>query len=134
MLAIALIFIMLFVSYAVIFAGQNEPQLSKNMVFWEINQEFDIYSGNVRNIEVVDLSDVNLTIRDSSSDSTNSTDFLEDGLVIETDGDFNCTFFDRNNNGKLDDDDDFIVHNASAGDWVKLYLKSTGKELAYYTF
>ena len=54
--------------------------------------------------------------------------------MLETEGDFNCTFYDENSDDKLDEGDKFIVFNAAVGDKVKLYLKSTGKELAYYTF
>lgn len=133
LLAIALIFIMLFVSYVVIFTTQESPRLSKNMVFSEDQEELGTWYGKVEDI-TDDLSDMKLEIKDLSSDSNNSTDFLEDGIVLETEGNFNCTFLDKNDNGKLDDEDEFIVHHASAGDWVKLYLKSTGKKLAYYTF
>lgn len=133
MLAIILIIVMLFVSYAVIFAGQNEPQLSKNMVFYQDQEELGTWYGNVKNI-ARDLSDVKLTVHDSGSDTTNSTEVLEDGIVLETEGSFNCTFFDKNDNGKLDKDDEFVVHHASTGDWIKLHLKSTDKELARYTF
>ena len=102
------------------------------MVF-SLGNEFGTRYGNVEGI-TLDLSNVNLTIRDSSSKSTNSSDILEHGVVVETDGNFNCTFLDENSNGKLDEEDKFIVHNASAGDWVKLYLKSSGEEVAYYIF
>lgn len=132
LVAIALIFIMLFVSYVVIFAGQNN-QSSKNMVFSEDQEELGTWYGRVEDI-TEDLLDVKLKIKDSSSDSTNSIDFLEDGTVLETDGNFNCTFLDKNENGKLDEDDEFVVHHASSGDWIKLHLVSTGKEIAFYIF
>jgi hypothetical protein len=133
LLAIALIFIMLFVSYVVIFAGQNN-QSSKNMVFSEDQEELGTWYGKVEEISAKNLSDVKLKIKDSSADSSKSTDFLEDGTVLETEGNFNCTFFDKNKNGELDENDEFVVHNASSGDWIKLHLVSTGKEIAYYIF
>lgn len=131
-LAIALIFVMLFVSYVVIFTTQNSPSPSKNMVF-NLEEEPHIRTGNVKDV-TQDLSDVKLEIKDSSSDSTNSTEPLEDGVVVETDGNFNCTFYDKNDNSLLDEEDEFVVHNANNGDSVKLYLISTDEELAYYTF
>ena len=131
-LAIALIFVMLFVSYVVIFTTQNSPPPSKNMVF-NLEEELNIRTGKVEDV-TQDLSDVKLEIKDSSSDSTNSTEPLEDGVVVETDGNFNCTFYDKNDNGNLDDEDEFIVHNANNGDLIKLFLISTDEELAYYTF
>lgn len=132
-LAIALIFVMLFVSYVVIFTTQNSPPPSRNMVFSEDQEELGTWYGQVEDI-TQDLSDVKLEIKDSSSDSTNSTEPLEDGVVVETDGDFNCTFYDKNDNSLLDEEDEFVVHNANNGDSVKLYLISTDEELAYYTF
>ncbi len=132
-LAIALIFVMLFVSYVVIFTTQNSPPPSKNMVFSEDQEELGTWYGKVEDI-TYDLSDVKLEIKDSSSDSKNSTELLEDGLIMETDGNFNCTFYDKNGNGLLDEEDEFVVHNANNGDSIKLYLISTDEELAYYTF
>jgi hypothetical protein len=133
-LAIALIFVMLFVSYVVIFTTQNSPPPSKNMVFSEDQEELGTWYGKAEDIPTQDLSDVKLEIKDSSSDSTNVTELLEDGVVVETDGNFNCTFYDKNDNGNLDEEDEFVVHNANAEDSVKLYLISTDEELAYYTF
>lgn len=132
MLVIALFFIMLFVSYAVIFSGQQNSQ-SKNMVFEQDQDELRTYYGKVEDIEE-DLSDIKITIRDASSKSENSTEFLEDGLILKTEGNFNCTFFDKNSNGKLDDNDEFIVYNVSSGDTIKLYLKSSDDKIAYYNF
>lgn len=131
-LAIALIFVMLFVSYVVIFTTQNSPSPSKNMVF-NLEEEPNIRTGNVKDV-TQDLSDVKLEVKDSSSDSSNSTEPLEDGVVVKTDGNFNCTFYDKNDNGLLDEEDEFLVQNAKNGDSVKLYLISTDEELAYYTF
>lgn len=132
-LAIALILVMLFVSYVVIFTTQNTPSHSKNMVFSEDQEELGTWYGKVEDI-THDLSNVKLEIKDSSSDSKNSTALLEDGSVIETDGNFNCTFYDKNDNGNIDEEDEFVVHNANNGDSVKLFLISTDEELAYYTF
>lgn len=131
-LAIALIFVMLFVSYVVIFTTQTSPPSSKNMVF-NLEEEPNIRTGKVEDV-TQDLSDVKLEVKDSSSDSTNTTEPLEDGVVVETDGNFNCTFYDKNDNGNLDEEDEFVVHNAKNGDSVKLFLISTDEELAYYTF
>ncbi len=133
MLAIVLVFILLFVSYVVIFAGQDDPNLPKNMVFSQDPEELDTYYGNVKDINE-ELSDIKVTIFDSNADSKNRTESLVDGTIIETQGNFNCTFFDKNSNGKLDSDDEFIVHNASIGDWVKIYKKSSDTEIAFYQF
>lgn len=133
MLAIALIFIMLFVSYVVIFSSPDKSSPSKNMVFREDKDEIGTWYGNVENIDE-NLSNINLSIKDISADSTNKTSVLEHGMIIETNGNFNCTFLDENDNGKLDKEDSFIVHNANAGDWIKVYKKTSDKAVAYYTF
>jgi hypothetical protein len=133
MLAIVLIFIMLFVSYVVIFAGQNDEPRSKNMVFFRDPEIQDKYTGSVNNINE-DLSDIKMTIRDASSDRTNTTEDIRNGTVLETDGNFICIYYDKNNNNKLDSGDEFVVNNAAADDHIEISLKSSGDELAYYTF
>ncbi len=133
MVAIALIFVMLFVSYVVIFTSHDTPPAQKNMVFSKNDEELGTWYGNVTDINV-NLIDVRLTIHDSSSDSTNSTNVLVHGTILETLGNFNCTFFDWNSNGMLDSADEFRVHHASPGDQVNVYQKSTGEKVAYYTF
>ncbi len=130
--AIALIFVMLFVSYVVIFSSQNDPPSSKNMVF-NLEEEDGTRSGYVEGISIL-LSDINMTIKDSSSGSTIGTDVFEHGVVVETFGGFNCTFLDKNSNGMLDEGDDFIVYNAYPGDLVELFQKSTDEKVAFYTF
>jgi hypothetical protein len=133
MLAIAIIFVLLFVSFAVIITTQEGTQLSKNMVFRQDAEESGTYYGNVKDINI-DLSNVKVEIKDESSDSTNTEDTLADNMILETAGNFNCTFYDKNNNGKLDSADEFFVQNAGEGDLIKLYLKSSNTELAFYTF
>ncbi len=133
MLAVVLIFIMLFVSYVVIFAGQNDEPKSKNMVFYRDPEIQDKYTGRVNNINE-DLSNIKMTIRDASSDSTNTTEDIRNGTVLETDGNFICTYFDKNNNNKLDSEDEFVVNNAAADDRIEISLLSSGSELAYYAF
>jgi hypothetical protein len=132
-LAIALIFIMLFVSYVVIFAGQNDEPRSKNMVFYRDPEIQDKYTGNVNDINE-DLSNIKMTVKDASSGSTNTTEHVIDGIVLQTDGNFICTYFDKNGNNKLDSEDEFVVNNAAANDRIEISLKSGGGELAYYTF
>jgi hypothetical protein len=133
MIAVVLIFIMLFVSYVVIFAGQNDEPKSKNMVFFRDSEIQDKYTGNVKDINE-DLSDIKMTVRDASSDSTNTTEDVKDGIVMLTDGNFICTYFDKNNNNKLDSEDEFVVNNADADDRIEISIKSSGRELAFYTF
>lgn len=133
MLAVVLIFIMLFVSYVVIFAGQNDEPKSKNMVFYRDPDIQGKHTGNVNNINE-DLSDIKMTLKDASSDSSNTTQDVMDGIVLETDGNFICTYYDKNNNNKLDSEDEFVVNNAAAADRIEISLKSSGSELAYYTF
>ena len=133
MLAIAIIFVMLFVSFAVIITTQEGTKLSKNMVFEKDPDEEGIYYGNVRDVNI-DLSNVKMKIKDSSSKSENSTDSLTDKFILETEGNFNCTYFDRNSNGKLDSSDEFVVKGAFDGDVIRLTLKSSDTELAFYTF
>jgi hypothetical protein len=133
MLAVVLIFIMLFVSYVVIFAGQNDEPKSKNMVFFRDPDIQDKYTGHVNDINE-DLSNIKITLKDASSDSTNTTEDVRNGTVLETDGNFICTYYDKNNNNKLDSGDEFVVNNAAANDRIEISLKSSGSELAYYTF
>jgi hypothetical protein len=133
LLAIAVIFAMLFVSYVVVFTSQTPTIPSKNMEFYNVDLERGIYTGNVKNIDY-SLSDINLTIRDSSSDNKNSTQNLTTGYILETEGNFNCTFFDTNGNGRLDEDDEFKVYNAFTDDRIEIRLKDTEELVAYYTF
>jgi hypothetical protein len=133
MVAISIIFVMVFVSFAVFITSQEGTTLSKNMVFSQDAEESGTYYGNVRDVNI-DLSNVKIKIKDSSSDSTNSTETLEDNLILETDGNFNCTFSDKNANGKLDSQDEFFVQNADDGDTIRLFLKTSNNELAFYTF
>lgn len=133
MLAIAIIFVMLFVSFAVIITTQEGSKLSKHMVFEKDPEEEGTYYGNVRDVNI-DLSNVKIKIKDSSSKSENSTDSLSDKLILETEGNFNCTYFDRNSNGKLDPSDEFVVRNAFDGDVIRLTYKSSDTEFAFYTF
>jgi hypothetical protein len=133
MLAVVLIFIMLFVSYVVIFAGQNEEPKSKNMVFYRDSEIQDKYTGNVNDVNE-ELSNIQMTVKDASSDSTNTTEDVKDGIVLQTDGDFICTYYDKNSNNKLDSEDEFVVNNAAADDRIEISLKSSESELAFYTF
>jgi hypothetical protein len=133
MLAISIIFVMLFVSFAVIITTQEGTRLSRKMTFRKDPNENGTYYGNVKDINI-DLSNVKIKVKDSSSDSTNTTDILTNNLIIETQGNFNCTYFDKNLNDRLDPADEFVVHNAADGDLVKLYLISSNTELAFYTF
>jgi hypothetical protein len=134
MLAIAIIFVMLFVSFAVIITTQEGSKLSKDMVFEQDPDEEGTYYGSVKNVNI-DLSNVKMKIKDKSANSENSTTSLTDKTVLETpQGNFNITYFDRNSNGKLDAADDFLVKNAFHGDVVRLTLKSSNTELAFYTF
>ncbi len=133
LVVLALFIIFLFASYTVIFPNQNGFRLSKNMVFSQDPNIFDTYYGSVKDINE-NLSKVRLTLKDAGADATNATEVLEDGRVIETNGDFWCIFYDRNTNGMLDSNDEFVVHNVSSGDWIKIYLKSSDSELAFYQF
>jgi hypothetical protein len=133
MLAISIIFVMLFVSFAVIITTQEGTNLSKDMVFNKDPEETGTYYGNVKNINIA-LSNVKIKIKDSSSDSTNTTEELKNNLILETEGNFNCTYFDRNSNNQLDSADEFVVHNAADGDYIRVHLKSSNTELAFYIF
>ncbi len=55
MIVIAIIFVMIFVSFAVIITTQEGTELSKKMVFSQDNDEPGRYYGNVRDVNV-DLS------------------------------------------------------------------------------
>jgi hypothetical protein len=133
MIAISIIIVMVFVSFAVIITTQEGTNLSRNMVFSQDNDEPGTYYGNYQD-RTIDLSNVKMQITDSSAKSTNSTSDLKDGLILDTDGNFNCTFFDKNNNGKLDPQDEFFIQNADDGDTIRLFLKSSDSEIAFYTF
>ncbi|UCE38032.1 MAG: hypothetical protein JSW00_01970 [Thermoplasmata archaeon] len=132
LLVVAIIIIILFVS-TVIFSGQNNPNPTKNMVFYRDQDVMDSYSGNVRDVNV-DLSEVKLVLRDAGTDSSNSTEVLTDGIVVETQGDLRCIFHDKNKNGRLDPDDEFMVQNAYVGDGIQIIKKSNDSKLAFHTF
>jgi hypothetical protein len=133
MLAIAIIFVMLFVSFAVIITTQDASPDSKNMVFFQDNDIKGTYTGNVRGVNI-DLASVKMIIRDDSSDISNSTTNLVDGTILTTKGNFSCTYYDKNENGKLDSNDEFFVENADEGDWIRITLKTSDTKLAFYRF
>ena len=133
MVAIALIFVLLIVSYVVIFASPNPEDTSKNMTFSEDNEVQDKHTGKVEDISY-DLSEIYLTITDEGSGDVETIDELEDGSEAETQDGFNVTFFDENDDGKLTSTDRFVVYNADGGDALKVYLIDTDEVVAFYTF
>lgn len=133
MIVIAIIFVMIFVSFAVIITTQEGTKLSKNMVFSQDNEEPGKYYGNVREVNV-DLSFVRLKIKDASSSSTNETTNLANELKLDTEGNFTVTYFDKNSNGKLDPPDQFVVTDANEGDKITISYKSSDSVIAFYTF
>lgn len=133
MIAIAIIFVMIFVSFAVIITTQEGTKLSKNMVFSQDNEEPGKYYGNVKGVNI-DLSYVRLKIKDSSTSGSNVTTDLEHGTELDVKGNLTCTYFDRNSNGKLDPLDEFVVQNADEGDKVTISYKSSNSIIAFYTF
>ena len=133
MVAIALMFVLLIVSYVVIFASPNEPENSKNMTFSEDNDNPDIRIGKVEDISY-DLSEVYLSIKDAGTGTKKTIDVLEHEADAETPGGFNCTFFDENGDGKLTSKDKFVVYNADKRDEIKIYLIDSDEVVAFYTF
>ena len=133
MVAIALMFVLLIVSYVVIFASPNEPENSKNMTFSEDNDNPDKRIGKVEDISY-DLSEVYLSIKDAGTGTKKTIDVLEHEADAETLGGFNCTFFDENGDGKLTSKDKFVVYNADRGDELKIYDTATDDVVAFYTF
>jgi hypothetical protein len=133
MVAIALMFVLLIVSYVVIFSGPNTPENSKNMVFSEDNENPDIRIGNVEDLSY-ELSDVYLSIKDAGTGTKDTIDVLEQGSVAETLSGFNCTFFDENDDDKLTSKDKFVVYNAEKGDEIKIYLIDSNEVVAFYIF
>ncbi len=133
MVAIALMFVLLIVSYVVIFSSPNEPKNSKNMTFSEDNEDPDMRTGKVDDISY-DLSEVYLTIKDAGTGSKKIINVLVDGADAETLSGFNCTFFDENDDGMLTSKDKFVVYNADRGDELKIYLIDTNELVAFYTF
>ena len=133
MVAIALIFVLLIVSYVVIFASPNPPDSSKNMTFSEDNEDPDRHIGKVEDISY-NLSQIYLSIKDGGTGTRNTIDVLEHGAETETFGGFNCTFFDENDDGMLTSKDRFVVYNANRGDELKIFLIETDEVVAFYTF
>ena len=133
MLALAIIFVMLIVSYVVIFASPNEPVKSENMTFSQDQEDLTVYHGHVDGISH-DLSEVYVTIYDAGTDTRDTITDLAHMAKAETPGGFNCTFYDENGDGMLSSDDEFVVHNTASGDWIKVYLKETNTVVASYTF
>lgn len=133
MLALAIIFVMLIVSYVVIFASPNDPANSENMTFSQDPDNSDIRYGKVEGISH-DLSDVYITILDAGTNTRDSINPLAHEAEAETLGGFNCTFYDRDGDGQLSSADEFVVHNTARGDWIKVYLMDTNEVVASYTF
>lgn len=133
MVAIALMFVLLIVSYVVIFASPNEPENSKNMTFSEDNEYPDKHTGKVEDISY-DLSEVYLIIKDGGTGTEGTIDVLEHEAAVETFGGFNVTFFDENDDGNLTSKDRFIVYNPDRGDKLSIYIIETDEEVAFYTF
>ncbi|UCF07487.1 MAG: hypothetical protein JSW28_07505 [Thermoplasmata archaeon] len=133
MIAVALIFVLLFVSYVVIFSSPDNPSESKNMEFSLENEQENTRTGHVKGI-TYNLTEIDLKIMDASAGSEVVADTFENGTTLEAFGGLNCTFSDENGNGRLDAEDRFVVRNASRGDWVKLFLKGTDDVVAFYTF
>jgi hypothetical protein len=133
MIVIAIIFVMIFVSFAVIITTQEGTDLSKNMVFSQDNEEPGRYYGNVRDVNV-DLSFIKLKIKEDSSSISNETNNLVHETTLDTEGNFTCTYFDRNSNGKLDPSDEFEVENADEGDKITISYKSSDSVIAFYIF
>lgn len=133
MVAIALMFVLLIVSYVVIFASPNEPENSKNMTFSEDNDNPDLHTGKVEDISY-GLSEVYLRIKDGGTGTEGTIDDLEDGADVETFGGFNVTFFDEDDDGNLTSKDMFIVYNPDRGDKLSIYLIETDEVVAFYTF
>jgi hypothetical protein len=133
MVAIALIFVLLIVSYVVIFASPTQEDKSKNMTFAQDNENEDRRIGNVEDIEY-DLSELYLTIRDASSGQKEIINDVVHGSKAETPGGFNVTFLDENGDDRLTSSDTFIVYNAHGGDELKIYLSESNELVAFYTF
>jgi hypothetical protein len=133
MIVIAIIFVMIFVSFAVIITTQEGDQYSKNMVFNQDNENLGRYYGNIRE-DSYDFSFIKLKIKDESSSSTNETTNLEDGTFLDTEGNFTLSYSDSNSNGKLDPADEFVVENANEGDKVTITFKSSDSVIAFYIF
>lgn len=133
MVAIALIFVLLIVSYVVIFASPTPEENSKNMTFAQDNEDQDRRIGNVEDIDY-NLSELYVTIRDAGSGQKESINDLEHGSEAETLSGFNVTFLDENGDDRLTSTDSFIVYNANRGDELKIYVSESNKLVAFYTF
>ena len=81
----------------------------------------------------VELSNASMTIMDDSLGSSQSIDPIENSILVDT-GEMNATYFDINENGKIDGGDTIRVENADSDDIIKFVYRPTGGVIAQYTF
>ncbi|UCF09031.1 MAG: PKD domain-containing protein, partial [Thermoplasmata archaeon] len=82
----------------------------------------------------VPISDVSLTITDDSLGASLSQDPLNPGSTLQIPGGLNCTYYDNNQDSKIDAGDTIRCYNVSSGDIVTFVYKPTGGMIDQYIF
>lgn len=82
----------------------------------------------------VRLSDASFTIIDDDIGQSASQDPINEGISLEISGGMNCTYFDSDDNSKIDGGDTIKVYNAESGDIIKFIYNPTGGIMAQYVF
>jgi len=103
--------------------------------FTESSTTTGLYTGSFVSLsKSVKISDASVTITDDSTGNSQSQDPLNPGTTLAAGAGLNLTYYDNNNNAKLDGGDTIRCYNAASGDIIKFVYKPTGGVVAQYTF
>ena len=94
-----------------------------------------LYTGSFVSLsKAVDISDTAVTITDDSLGQSASQDPLDPETTLQISGGLNFTYYDYNENSKIDGGDTIRIHDAESGDIIKFVYRPTGGVIAQYTF
>lgn len=103
--------------------------------FTESTLTTGLYTGSFVSLsKAAEISDVSWTITDDSTGNTQTQDPLNPGTTLNAGSGMNATYYDNNNNGKIDGGDTIRVYNGASGDIVRFEFIPTGETIAQYTF
>ncbi len=103
--------------------------------FTESTQTTGLYTGSFVSLsKSAQINDTTLTITDDSLGNSVSQYPIVPGTVLQVPGGLNCTYYDNNQNWKIDGGDTIRAHNADSGDIIKFSYIPTGGVIAQYTF
>jgi len=102
--------------------------------FTESTQTMGLYTGSFVSLsKSVNINDTMVTITDDSLGNSETRN-LTPGVTIQIPGGMNFTYYDNNQNWKMDGGDTIRVYNAAIGDIVKFTYIPTMSTIAQYTF